>query len=1132
MRNSMLLTALFIVNVCARANHETPQTRLTPPINKEVHQNRWVNLNLNNVTVRRVFQLIEKQTHRKFIYMSDQEFLKKRITVHINSKELEEALSILKSEVNVDFRITDNGILVKELSARETKYSQEKRKVSGTVRDEDGIPVAGANIFIEGTSTGTISDFDGNFSLLIPGDARTISVTFLGYKRRDIDVTGKTEVTVVLQEDASRLEEVVVVGYGTESRKNVTASISSVEPEELKALPRSNVVEMLEGRLPGVQIMSDNSPGGGTSIRVRGFSTINNNDPLVIIDGIPASNGLNSINPLDIETIQVLKDAASASIYGSRAANGVVVITTKKGGNRDIYEIKVDGYAGIQSAFNLPRMLNAQQYGDLLWQATKNDGQVPSHDIYGDDPDNPVIPQWLNEEQTIPGADVNWIEEIMQPALVQSYNISLAKGDERGQHTFSLGYFDQEGIIKYTGFKRFSARFNSSYKLKDFLTIGENFTASYTEQVSTGTNSALGSIVYDALQFPSIVPVKDINGNYGGNPINDLGNPLGNLYRGKDNKRKRVQALGNVYASLNLSDFTLKTSFGIDYQSYNYRGFSPEYDEILSQNNINSLSTGNSFNYQLTWSNTLNYKKSFDLHNIDILFGQESIAYYNESFDASRQNFLYEDPSFRYLTFGTDNQLNSGSAGEWALNSYFGRVNYNFDEKYLLSATVRIDGTSRLANNNWDTFPAVSGGWRLDREDFFDLGDTFTAFLLRASWGQTGNQQVPAYSTVDSYSNNNAYSDYAVGGGQNSVATGLSQTRVPNPGLEWETTTQTTVGVDLGFFGNKLNVTAEYYNKVTEDILVYKPVPLTYGGTNDGQWVNDGQMKNRGFELDITYADNTGDFGYNISMNLTGYKNELTQLESTGYLGIPSSSLHSVNFDQEVSRSAVGQPIGSFFGYVAEGLFRSQEEVNSHAAQPDALPGDIRFRDINGDGTIDDADRTFIGSPHPDLMLGFNVNLNYKRFDLGMFFNGSFGNDLYNLTKYKTHFFNQAAYNKDASLVNAWSPENPGSGIPRLSLDDPNNNIRPSSYYVENGSYFKLNNLQLGYTFDSESMAGMQLRVYAQANNVFTITGYSGMTPQIGLQNYSSSNRNLDIGVDRGIYPPSRTVSMGFNLTF
>lgn len=1104
----------------------------------EVHvaKNEKINLSVKDVSIKQIFTKIEQQIDNRFIYMSDQKFLQKRISVTIKNQDLSQALAVLKTKINLDFKITSNGVLVKELSAIAQKITpskkQEKRKVTGVVLDESNLPIPGASVFVAGTSVETTTDFEGKFTLDVPENTTTLSVSFVGFETKEVNIENKTEIRVMLSEAPSQLDEVLVVGYGTEQRRNVTASISTVKMKDIVSQPKANVVEMLEGRLPGVQIMSDNSPGGGSSIRVRGFSTINNNDPLVIIDGVPASNGLNGINPSDIETLQVLKDAASSSIYGSRAANGVVVITTKKGGKNGKTEIQFDGYSGIQSAFNLPDMLNAQQYGDLLWQASKNDGKIPASGIYGNNPDSATIPAYLNTASTIPSDDVQWINEIMQPAAVHSYNLSMSKGDKKGQHSFSLGYFNQEGIIRYTGFERYSARFNSSYNVNDFFTIGENFTASYAEQLAANTNVSLGSIVYDALQFPSIVPIYDINGNFAGNPINDIANPLGNLTRAKDNKQKRIQALGNVFASVKVSDFTFKTSLGLDYQSYNYRGFSPVYNEILTQNVKNSLTTSNSFNYQLTLSNTLNYVKKIGAHNVDILLGQEAIKYYYEGFGASRQNFLYEDLNFRYLSYGTENQLNTGTAEEWALNSYFARANYNFNQKYLISATVRRDGTSKLANNNWGTFPAVSAGWRVDKEDFFDFGNNFSSFLLRASWGQTGNQQLPSYSTIDSYSNNNNYSDYAISGGQTAVATGLTQTRVANANLSWETTTQQTIGVDLGFFNDKLKVTAEYYNKETNDILVYNVVPLTYGGTNDGQWINDGQMKNSGFELDLNFSDKKNDFSYDLALNVTRYKNELTGLNSVAYLGIPSSSLHSINFGQEVSRSAVGQPIGSFYGYVADGLFRSQQEVTDYGMQPNAQAGDIKFKDVNGDGLVDSKDRTFIGSPHPDLMLGFNINLKYKQFDLGMFFNGSFGNDLYNLTKYKTGFYNQSAYNKNAALLGAWTIDNPNSDIPRLSLDDRNNNIRPSSYYVEDGSYFKLNNLQLGYTFAPEVLEGMKLRIYTQASNVFTITNYSGMTPQIGLQSYSSSNRNLDIGVDRGIYPPSRTFTFGCNLNF
>ncbi|UZR96129.1 SusC/RagA family TonB-linked outer membrane protein [Chondrinema litorale] len=1094
-----------------------------------------ISINVKNARLTDVLQEIEFKTDFKFAYSTKVDKSAGLLDIQVRKGNLKDVLEDIAKQTQFNFkRINDNIYVVnrKEKVAAVVVSEEVDKNISGKILDgETGDPLPGASVVIVGTSIGTITDIDGEFRLAVPEEYDLISVSYTGYIKQEINISNQTRIDVTLQPDATQLEELIVLGYDVQTRKELTGSVATVNPDEIKSLPTASVDKMLDGRMAGVQVLTDNAPGGNVTVRIRGFSTVNNNDPLYIIDGIPVTNGLNTINPADIASIQVLKDAAAASIYGSRAANGVVVITTKQGAS-DESVISFNAYTGIQKAFNLPRMLSAQEYGDMLWQATKNDGGVPSHDIYGSDPDNAVIPAFLDDDELIPSADVDWVQEIFNPATVQSYNLSVSKGNENGRQSFSLGYYNQEGIIKYTGFDRLTARFNSSYKIKDLISVGENFSASLSRTTDVGVNSSLGSIVYNAFQFPSIVPVKNLNGDYAGNPINDTGNPLGQLYRGKDNQDKDVRLLGNVFVGVDLGDFNVKSNVGIDYHSSNYRGFSYIYDEILSSNAVNSLSTSNSFNYQLTWSNTLTYNKEFGNHNIDVLLGQEAVEYYYEGFSASRDAFLYEDQNFWYLSNGTDNQLNSGSASEWALLSYFGKVNYSLLDKYLFSATIRRDGTSRLGENNWGTFPAFSAGWLLSEEDFLSGSPVVSSLKLRASWGQTGNQQVPSYSTQSSYQNNAYYSDYAIDGSQESVATGLVETRVANPNLKWEVTTQTSVGFDLGLLNDRLSVTAEYFNKVTDDILIYSPIPLTYGGTNDGTWINGGKMKNDGFELTVNYKGSTPQLNYNFGVNLTAYKNELTELNSVSYLGIPSSSLHSVNFDQEISRSTVGQPIASFYGYETTGIFKSQEEVDAHGIQPNAQPGDLIFKDANGDGELDSDDRTFIGSPHPDLILGINMNFYWKGFDLAMLFNGSFGNEIYNLTKYKTDFFNQAAYNKSNVVLDAWTEENPDSDIPRLSLDDPNNNIRVSDYYVESGSYFKLYNVQLGYTFPSQKMKGLDLRVYGQVNNVFTLTGYDGMTPEIGLQNYSSSSRNLDIGIDRGMYPPSRTFTVGLNATF
>lgn len=1111
------------------------QVLFANPSNSQNLSHYQVKVKVSNASVEEVLKLLEAQTEFEFAY--NQEVLKtdSRITLTMDDN-LRKVLKAITEQCEFEFRRVEQNIYVTGVSVPEMVTVEQviaDKQIQGKViATKENEPVIGATIIVKGTTKGTVTDVDGNFSLVLPDGYNELEVSYLGYQSQTVTVGNQSQLTIYLTEEEGILDEVVVLGYDSQKKKDLTGSVAVVNVDELKTMPTASMETMLAGRAPGVQVLSDNGPGGNVTVRIRGFGTVNNNDPLYIIDGTPVSSGLNTINPQDIESLQVLKDAAASSIYGSRAANGVVIITTKRG-RTEKTSVTFDAYAGVQQAYNLPRMLNAQQFGDMLWQAFENDGKTPASDIYGNDPSGPVIPQWLNEEQTLPSGDTDWVNELFRTAPVHSYNLTLSKGSETGSQVFTLGYFNQEGVIKYTGFDRYSARFNADYKVKDFLQVGHNFNASLTKTNDVGTNSFLGSIIYSAYRFPSIVPVYDSNGNFGGNPMNDTSNPLGNLYRAKDNTKNRIKLMGNVFADAQIMEgLTFRTNLGLDYESYNQRAFSPLYDEILSQNVINSLSDNSSFYYQLAWTNTLSYTKTIGEGTLDVLIGQESIENYFETRSASRQEFLYESDNFHYLNYGTANQQNSGYASKWNLLSFFGKVNYSLKDKYLFSATMRNDGTSRLANNKWGVFPAFSAGWRISNEDFMDLGPKVDELKIRASWGQAGNQQVPSYSTLASFQNNITYSNYGIDGSQESVAIGLVETRVANGDLNWEVTTQSGVGLDLTLFGERLQITADYFNKETKDLLIYAPIPPTYGGTNDGTWINGGTMRNRGFELGTKYNGNSGDLFYTLGLNYSFYKNKLTEIaDGVEYLGIPSSSLHSVNFGQEISRTYLGQPIGTFYGFESLGIFQSQEEVTAHAVQPDAQPGDLIFRDINGDGVLDANDRTAIGSPHPKAIIGFTSNFYFKGFDLGLFFNGAFGQKIYNHTKYNNTFFNQSAYNKSVEVLDAWTPENTNAEIPRLSLDDANQNIRPSSYFVENGSYFKLNNLQLGYTIPNLK-GGTEIRVYGQASNVFTITSYSGMTPEIGLQNYSSSNRNLDIGVDRGIYPPSRTFMLGFNVKF
>ncbi|WP_158857490.1 SusC/RagA family TonB-linked outer membrane protein [Lunatibacter salilacus] len=1010
-----------------------------------------------------------------------------------------------------------------------------QQRIEGIVFDDGDQPLVGAAITIKGTNSGTITDLDGIFGLQLTGEENRILVSYLGFIPQEITVGNQSFVEVRLVADDLSLDEFIVTGYGSQKRKDVTGAVSTIDMEEIANIPSAGIDGMIQGRAPGVNVVSDNAPGGGVAIRVRGFSTIRNNDPLYVIDGVPTTSGINMINPNDIASFQVLRDAAAASIYGSRAANGVVIITTKKGRTEET-RMNFNSYVGVQTPFNLPRMLNAADYGNLLWEATLNDGGQPSSDVYGSGP-QPTIPSWIDQAETVPSADVDWVNEIFRAAVIQSYNLDFSKSTKDANHFLSFNYFDQEGLIKHTGFKRFATRFNSEFKLFDRLTIGENITAAYTWNTDVTTNAALGSIVYDAYRFPSISPVYDVNGDFAGSATSDTQNPLGRLNRNKDNVRKNLKLFGNVYANLELSEgLELKTNLGVNFENYNFRRFNPVFEEIYTQRVLSDLSTENRYQYEWVWSNTLNYSRIFGKHQFGMLAGIESISFYREGFSASRFGFPYDDPNFRYLDAGDgSDQRNTGTASDWSLFSYLAKVEYSYADKYLASITVRRDGSSKLANNRWGTFPAFSAGWRISGEDFFDLA-MVDDLKLRVGWGETGNQDIPPYSTFSSYRSYPNYSNYPISGSQNNVALGLTETRNGNPNLKWETTTQTNLGLDATLFNHRLGINLDYFVKRTSDMLIERPLSPMLGGSNISSWDNAGEMRNRGLELQLQYYSKPeGDFTYSVGLNLTAIRNEMTGLpDEVDYIALPSSLLHTVNFGQEVTRSAVGQPIASFYGFEALGIFTSQEEIASHATQAEARPGDLKFRDINGDGVIDNQDRTFIGNPHPDMTLGLNFSGNYKQFDASFFFYGSFGNETYDLTRYYLDFFNLSAYNKHERVLDAWRPDNTGSTIPRLSLNDRNNNIRPSSYYISDGSFLRLRNMQIGYSLPEDVLAKLRLtklRVYLQAQNLFTITKYEGMDPEIGLQNYNSELRNLDIGVDRGIYPPNRNFTLGVNLT-
>ncbi|OQY00310.1 MAG: SusC/RagA family protein [Bacteroidetes bacterium 4572_117] len=1065
---------------------------------------------------------------------------KKKVDIKVDDKRIDFVLDQLFAGSNADYLVLNRQIVISD-KTQISPFTQSTKKqisISGSVTDENGNSVPGVNVAEAGTSNGTITDLDGNYIISVVDENAVLNFSFIGYVSQSVTVGSKTTINVVLVEDTKNLEEIVITGYTAEKKSDLTGSVAIVDMNEVTSQPVGNVNNMLQGKVAGVNVMGSGSPGDVSTLRIRGFSTIRNNDPLYVIDGVPTTTGLNLINPNDIESLQVLKDASASTIYGSRAANGVVIITTKKG-KKGKAKVAFNMYTGIQNTTNLPNLLNAQQYGDVYWQAFDNDGITPAHAIYGNG-SSPVIPAFLDAENTIPSADTKWAEEIFSPAIIQSYNLSLSQGTDNASSLFSLSYFDQEGTLKNTNFNRITSRLNSDYKLFDGkVIIGENLTVAFSNTVGTSTNSLLGNVVYDAFRIPSLAPVYDTNDDFTGYPLSDVQNPVGNLERNKDNNKNNTRVFGNLFAEAHLFDgLKLKTNFGVNYTTFKSTEFNPTYKEPNAQRAINDLSIGNQTKFDWVWSNTLNYTKTFnEKHNLSVLLGLESIVNVFEYTTASVDDLPTNELNIRVLNAGDQGtQTNTGDKVEFALFSYFGKINYNYDSKYLFSATIRRDGTSKLLNNRWGTFPAFSAGWRISEEDFFNKDGLFSNLKLRFGWGKTGNQDIPAYQTVSGFSSNPWYSNYAIDGSQNSTQTGFTLSRIANPDLKWETTTQTNIGLEFGLLDNSLNFAADYFIKNTEDLLLFQTLAPDAGITNRGQWNNVGEMENKGIEFELNYqSDRTKDFNFNIGVNLAIIDNKLLSLgEGTDFIETDPAVLHSINFDQSTSRTEVGQPIASFYGHVVEGIFQTDAEATA-SNQANAQAGDFIFKDLNADGVIDAEDRTFIGSPHADFTYGVNISANYKAFDFKLFFQGSQGNDIYDLSRYYNDFFNLANYNKDGRILNAWTAQNTDTDLARVSLNDLNNNIRPSSYYVQDGSFLRLKTMQIGYSFPeslAQKIKASTIRIYFEAYNLLTITKYEGLDPEIGLQSYTSDDRNLDIGVDRGIYPSSRTFTFGVNINF
>lgn len=1007
-------------------------------------------------------------------------------------------------------------------------------KVEGTVLSAvDEEPLIGATVMAEGSSVGTATDIDGNFSLTLP-EGSTLVVSYVGFATKKEKAAPRMR--ILLNEDSEVLNEVVVVGYSTQKKVDVTGAITAVNVSEIEKQNENNPIKAMQGRVPGMNITADGSPSGAATVRIRGIGTLNNNDPLYIIDGVPTKSGMHELNPGDIESIQVLKDAASASIYGSRAANGVIIITTKRGNK---LKINLDASIAAQFYTNKMHVLNAEGYGRAMWQAYVNDGQDPNTNGLGyrydwgyDAAGNPMLNgismnKYLDAAGITPASDTDWYDETTRTGMVQNYNFSVSGSTDKLAAFFSFGYYKNLGVIKSTDFERFSARINTEFKpYGNILTIGEHFTLNRTDEVA-----APGGFLENVLQFNPSLPVYTTTGEFAG-PVGgypDRENPVARLERNKDNRYKYWRLFGDAYVNVNpFKGFNLRTTFGLDYSQKEQRIFTYPVTEGNVANDRNAVEAKQEHWTRWMWNLVANYNIDFGRNHIDALAGVELIRETSDWFSGYKEDFTVLNPDFMWPNAGVGTAQAYGSGDGFSLASFFAKANYSFDSRYLIGATVRYDGSSRFgANNRYATFPSVSLGWRINNESFLRDEEWLSDLKLRLSWGETGNQEisnlaryyvyVPNYGVNESGGQSYGTSyDITGSNGGTILDSGFKRNQIGNPDIKWETTTQWNAGLDFSFLNSRLFGSADFYLKKTRDILV-EMVGIGAMGEGSTQWINAGSMENKGFEINLGFRNTTSyDFHYEVTANIASYRNKITD--------IPATVAANGTFGGNGVYSVVGHPFGAQAGYIADGIFRSQEEVEAHAVQEGAAPGRIRWRDIDGDGVITEKDQDWIYNPVPDFTYGLNFYFQYKGIDLSLFFQGVQGQDVISDLKKETDLWsglNIGFLNKGDRLLGAWTPENPDSDIPALTRSDDNNEKRVSTFFVENGSYLKLRNIQIGYNFPesvTKKLAMERLRIYVSAQNLFTIKSknFTGVDPE-----------NPNFG-----YPIPTNVTFGLNITF
>lgn len=1031
----------------------------------------------------------------------------------------------------------------------------QQRQISGTVKDVSGMPMPGVNVLVKGTTTGTSTDTDGKFTIeAAPEDV--LAVSFIGYETQEILVGNQTSIQIALSEDLVTLSEVIVVGYGEQKKVLNTGANLQVKGEDLQKLSTTNALQALQGQAAGVQITSTSGqPGEPLSVLIRGLGTNGNSTPLYIVDGVLTDN-INFLNPADIQSIDVLKDASSAAIYGSQGGNGVILVTTRKGNFSGRPQITFDAYYGVQNVARKIPMLNAYEYAVIMNEAAVNSGKAP----YFTDAEMLNIRNGSTAWESTPGqtglgADqvaamrggTNWLDQMfVKDAPTSNYVLGVSGGSEMSTYSASLSYLSQTGIVggsEYSDYERFNFRFNSEHKLYgNRVKFGQTLNFAWVNNHGIAVGGQYGNTLRSAFQASPFLPVYDADGEFWNNTDSrwypQEANPYAQMVYNNQNRNNNQRVLGNVYLEVEpVKNLKFRSQLGIDFNTNEGHSFTPVYElSIYSFNDTTSVTQNMGKSRMLIWDNLITYGLTAGEHHVDLMVGSSAIQGRGTSMYGANYNLAFNDLEHAWLS----NSLNNSNAARMQINgapndddnrlSYFGRVHYNYMERFLFNATLRQDGSSKLAKGHrWKTFPSVSVGWVMTNESFMTSVDFVNQLKLRAGWGRVGNQDIAAFEYIGPVSFSGI--NYPFGVGEGTLTPGAYSSQLPNPDLAWETSQQINIGFDATLLSGKLTTTFDWYEKLTKDWLIKVPILSTSGA--EPPYINGGNVINRGVELTVSYSDKAGDLQYTIGVNGAYNNNEVTVIPNEDKLIHGEANVLFAN-SPEFNRLQVGFPVGYFWGLRTAGIFQNQDEVNAYRdpdgnlIQPNAKPGDVRYVDLNDDGLINNLDRTMIGDPNPDLVFGFNVQLGYKGFDFSVLANGVTGNQIIQSYREVASSFG----NYTTAILNRWHGEGTSNTMPRVNESN-SNWVNFSELYIQDGDFLRISNVTLGYDFSKLFKVKVlsQLRLYTSVLNAFTFTKYTGMDPEVGIDSRFLSN-TWTRGIDLGYYPRPRTFMLGLNVKF